>query len=135
MVTLAVCIFSKVGASSLDCFVKHASSSTMKNMCEQAYHKFPVVRDAVACADQCIGDKTCIMFAWAQQKPLCRLSSTCTEPTNALVGYDGYFRNSTTGSCAPSPAPPAPTPFGTWTRVFMTDAAKKGAVCIDGSPG
>ena len=130
MVTLAACIAPKVGASSLDCFVKYASSSTTKNMCERAFQHYPVASDAAACADQCIADKACIMFAWEQKasEKQCRLSSTCTEPTNALVGYDGYFRNSTAGACASQNG-------STWTRVFLDIAAKKGAVCIDGSPG
>lgn len=33
----------------------------------------------------------------------------------------------TTGSAGAGP--------GTWTRVLLADAAKKGAVCLDGSPG
>ena len=129
-----VCIVSNVSASSLECFVKYASSNTSKNMCEKVFHQFPAASDAAACASQCIAEDACVMFAWQQTLSKCRLSSTCTEPTNALVGYDGYFRNSTAGECAPrTPAPSPPPPV--WTRVFLNDAAKKGAVCIDGSPG
>lgn len=68
----------------------------------------------------------------------CRLSATCKEPTNALPGYDGYFRNSSSGQCRPNPGPPpgpGPGVPGNWTRVFLHDAAETGAVCIDGSPG
>lgn len=120
------------------CFVEHKSSQTVKNMCERAFHRFPQVGSAEACAAQCVADETCVMFAWALQgSPQCRLSATCRRPTNALLGFDGYFRTSTTGPCKPSTHPPPPSPRGVpgnWTRVFLTAAAQKGAVCIDGSP-
>jgi hypothetical protein len=99
-------------------------------MCENAFYNFPDAVDAAACADLCVADKKCVMFAWDLDpgKPQCRLSATCTEPTNCLPGYQGYFRNSTTAACAADAGE-------VWTRVFLTDAAAKGAVCIDGSPG
>ena len=93
-----VCIVSNVSASSLECFVKYASSNTSKNMCEKVFHQFPAASDAAACASQCIAEDACVMFAWQQTLNKCRLSSTCTEPTNALVGYDGYFRNTQPGN-------------------------------------
>ncbi len=125
----------------LRCFVEYPSSHTVKNMCERQFHRFPPVPSAAECAAQCISDSTCIMFAWERSLSnsssvpgqRCRLSSTCQTPTNALVGFDGYFRNSSTGKCAPGPSP-APGISGTWSRVFLTDAAARGAVCIDGSP-
>jgi hypothetical protein len=129
------------GASPLGCFVEVPSSSVTKNMCERAFDRFPAVADATACAAQCVADKDCVMFAWELQPkpPQCRLSSTCTTPTNALAGFDGYYRNSTAGQCAPRPGPPPPVPGGgvpgNWSRVFLNTAAAKGAVCIDGSPG
>ena len=124
------------------CFVEHKSSKTVKNMCERAFHRFPKVASAEACAAQCVADNTCVMFAWelqaAKGSPQCRLSATFRQPTNALLGFDGYFRTSTAGACSPSAIPPPPGPGGgvpgNWTRVFLTAAAKTGAVCIDGSP-
>jgi hypothetical protein len=136
LVILAACaVIAQGNASSLGCFVEHGSSATTKNMCEHAFHKFPVVNDVAACADSCVNDETCVMFAWElklsghmQGANQCRISSTCKEPTNALPGFQGYFRNSTAGKCAADASE-------SWTRVFMKDAATKGAVCIDGSPG
>jgi hypothetical protein len=132
---LSVLVSLAVGAAvPFDCFVEYPSSTTTKNMCERAFHQFPVVSNATACANECVVDKTCVMFAWSVDKdPKCRISSSCKEPTNALAGFDGYFRNSTAGACAPDPSPAPGT--GTWDRVFLTDAAAKGGVCIDGSPG
>jgi hypothetical protein len=130
LLALAACAFAQGSASSLGCFVEYDYSSTTKNMCERAFHKFPIVSNVNACADVCVNDETCIMFAWELQsnKSQCRISSTCKEPTNALPGFQGYFRNSTAGKCATGAGE-------TWTRVFLKDAAAKGAVCIDGSPG
>ena len=117
------------------CFVEHAYSADTKNMCERAFYSFPTVSDAAGCAQTCVDDAKCVMFAWsAGQTPECRLSATCKQPTNALPGFDGYFRNSSLGSCAPSPGGSSTIP-GNWTRVFLEEAATKGAVCIDGSPG
>ena len=125
------------------CFVEHASSKTVRNMCERAFDSYPKVNNAEACAAQCVADAACVMFAWAAAAPRCRLSATCTQPTNALPGFDGYFRTKTTGACKPSanPNPPTPPPGpggsvpGNWTRVFLAAAkATTGAVCIDGSP-
>ena len=142
---LAICaVAQSAAAGSLGCFVEHAYSPTTKNMCEQQFQKFSTVANPAACADECVADSTCVMFAWETAVPPvgppCRLSSTCKAPTNALLGWLGYFRNSTAGECAPHPTPsppPAPSPGvpGNWSRVFLSDAAAKGAVCIDGSPG
>ena len=115
----------------LQCFVEYPSSSTLKNICPRSFDAFPVAADVAACAEQCLSDSTCVSFAWTSGSTPCRLSATCEEPTLALPGFDGYFRNSTSGSCA-SPPPPV---SANWTRVFLDDAAAKGAVCIDGSPG
>lgn len=120
--------------SSLSCFKEIPSSSTVKNMCERQFHSFPAVPNATSCADQCVADAACVMFAWSNaSQPHCRLSTTCKEPTNALPGFDGYYRVSTTGECTPQPSPPSG--LGNWTRVFLNEAASNGAVCIDGSPG
>ena len=100
---------SRNGRGSLDCFVEHKSSRTNKTMCERAFHRFPAVAGVAACADACIADGTCVMFDWELQpgkgQPQCQISSSCNAPTNALAGYDGYFRKSSTGSCAPRPGP------------------------------
>jgi hypothetical protein len=117
----------------LGCFLERPSSSTVKNMCERAFYDYPAgVNDAAACAAKCVADEKCVMFAWSDGQAIkCRLSATCKQPTNALPGYDGYFRNSTVGDCSPQPGPTD----AVWTRVFLDDAKAKGAVCIDGSPG
>lgn len=122
-------------AAPFDCFVEHQYSGSANNMCERAFYNFPAATDVAACARMCVADTKCVMFAWSDgQSPKCRLSATCKHPTNALRGFDGYFRNSSTGSCAPSSSGGSAVP-GNWTRVFLQDAAAKGAVCIDGSPG
>ena len=114
----------------LGCFVQKASSSTVKNICERSFDAFLSTTNAEACAEKCIADSTCVSFAYTSTSPQCRISATCTAPTSAVPGFDGYFRNSTSGACA---SPPAPAPK--WRRVNLDDAAAKGAVCIDGSPG
>ena len=117
--------------SSLTCFVKYSySNSTTKNMCERAFYMYPEVSDAISCADKCVADTKCIMFAWElhPQGPQCRLSATCKTPTNALPGFVGYFRNSTAGECTPKQS-------AVWERVFLDSAAAKGGVCLDGTPG
>lgn len=120
-------------APPIGCFGERPSGT--KNMCERAFYSFPTVSDVAACAKMCIADEKCVMFAWsADQTRTCRLSATCKQPTNTLQGFDGYFRTSSTGSCAPSPSGGSGVP-GNWTRVFLDDAATKGAVCIDGTPG
>ena len=117
--------------SGLECFVEKASSCTVKNICPHAYHSYPAGADPSACAKQCLADNACVSFVFSETSPQCRLSTTCTTPTLAVQGFDGYYRNSTYGVCkSPSPLDPA-----NWTRVFLDDAAAKGAVCIDGSPG
>ena len=93
-------------SSSLSCFAEYASSSTVKNACERAYYEDLAVQDAGSCSDKCVADKNCIMFLWSElAAPRCRLSSTCKAPTNALPGYQGYFRNSTVGVCDPKSIP------------------------------
>lgn len=93
-------------SSSLSCFVEYASSSTVKNACERAYYEDLAIQDAGSCSDKCVADKNCIMFLWSElAAPRCRLSSTCKAPTNALPGYQGYFRNSTVGVCDPKSIP------------------------------
>ena len=120
-------------APPIGCFGERPAGT--KNMCERAFYNFPTVGDVDACAKKCVADEKCIMFAWsANQTIQCRLSATCKQPTNALPGFDGYFRTSSAGVCAPSPSGDSGVP-GNWTRVFLNDAAAKGAVCIDGSPG
>jgi hypothetical protein len=130
---------------SLGCFVEHAPSATTNNICRGHYHVLPAQGSVSSCADACVADRSCIMFAWqlhataAGPSRQCRLSYTCKQPTTASIGFDGFFRNSTSGKCAPRPSPaPTPAPSGVpgqWELVFLTDAAKRGAVCIDGSPG
>ena len=137
IVTAAAAVASN---DALDCFVEFRSSSTIKNMCVHRFYTYPEASTPLLCAELCVADSRCIMFGWETNSKGgkgCRLSSTCTAPTNALAGYDGYFRNSSTGTeCAPRPTPPPAPPGipGTWSRVFLDDAAAKGAVCIDGSP-
>ena len=141
LVAAVGCAVAQASASSLGCFEEFpspAAGSRTKNMCERAFYDHPGASDAAACADLCVADGRCIMFAWsAGEKIQCRLSATCKAPTNALPGFDGYFRNNTAGDCAAQPGPPPPGggSSGNWTRVFLTDAAAKGAVCLDGSPG
>jgi len=127
-------------AVSNQCFVKFNSSSSIPNMCERAFYAFPSAETVTDCADICVADQHCVMFAWelAGHLQRCRLSATCIRPRVALVGWNGYFRNSTSGKCASRPVPPAPAPPrvpGSWERVTLIEGAKKGAVCIDGSPG
>ena len=117
--------------SPLECFVEKASSRTVKNICPRSFDAYPVAADAAACAKQCLLDSTCVSFVFTKSSPHCRLSATCTAPTLAARGFDGYFRNSTYGACT-SPPPPQ---RANWTRVFLEDAASKGAVCLDGTPG
>ena len=100
------------GAGPTGCFVEHGSSATVKNMCERQFYAFPKAALAADCAALCVTDAKCVMFAWDMvpkgNGPQCRLSSTCKVPTNALVGFQGYFRTSWSGkSCTPAPSPPS----------------------------
>lgn len=103
--------------SPLSCFVEYPSSSTVKNMCERQFDQLPNVTDVESCAAVCVAEPTCVMFAWASVAPVCRLSATCKAPTNALPGYDGYFRNSSSGPAC-SPAAPTPPPPGNSTPLL-----------------
>ena len=142
-VAFASVAIAAVSGDSLDCFVEYGSSTTVKNMCERAFYAYPTAASPALCADVCVADARCVMFGWDMSPKskggACRLSKTCEAPTDALAGYQGYFRNSSAGTeCAPAPHPNPPPPGpgvpGEWSRVFLHDAAAKGAVCIDGSP-
>lgn len=129
-------------AAPLDCFVARTYRQGAPNMCERAFYRFERSPTAEGCAALCVADSRCVMVAFEASSPSdpnCRLSATCKVPTATLPGFVGYFRNSTTGSCAPSPpgppSPQGPTAPGNWTRVFLTEAAAAGAVCLDGSRG
>ena len=78
-------------AASIDCFTEHQFFPPAKNICERAFHDFPVVSNVAACGAACLADEDCVMFAWELKKskgPQCRVSSTCKVPTAAVAGYD-----------------------------------------------
>ena len=98
----------------LNCFTElPASDPSHENTCLGGYpEKFAAITDAAGCATQCLSEM-CTSFVWGTAQaagPKCRISHTCTVPTDFLNEYDGYFRNATAAGCAPGPKPPTPTP-------------------------
>tara|TARA_B110000208_G_C11583563_1_gene363470 strand:+ start:187 stop:795 length:609 start_codon:yes stop_codon:yes gene_type:complete len=108
-------IFASTLASPLSCFKElPASDPSHENTCLGGYpEKFAAIIDAAGCATQCLSDAQCTSFVFGTAQaagPKCRISHTCTVPTDFLNEYDGYFRNATAAGCAPGPKPPTPTP-------------------------
>jgi hypothetical protein len=95
----------------LSCFTKLPAAAKQNNVCFGQYKmQFPAVMTPGGCATQCLEDAACTQFVWAlpgEGGAKCRISHTCTEPTDFLESFDGYLRTPQVAGCGVQPEPPA----------------------------
>ena len=91
-------------ADPLSCFTEEPATAKKPNVCPGSYAVKLEANNPAECAAKCLADPKCVQFASATpayaDPHACRLSYTCSTPTQFLAGFDGYQRELTKAGCS-----------------------------------